>query len=595
MFVLAASTVEYASNPIASYPVSATSSRSLEDSVINEAVLFTLSPFPIPGTNTESAEWRASAAHRIFMDNAEPSLPAGSLALAMLALVGNRVLWVDGPMVRRHCAPASGDIFGLGLVDESRRIAHFEQFEGVIGPVIAGSTASALPAASLVRALPAMGRLPTGSVALRAGAGEPERLSQNWLPAAVPAELVALPEDEIEALLRESVQMPPIDLGASEAVLKNTPVSIIVPVPREDWAGTPAEVAEAALPLVPPPAVGGAPTDSAAILDALLNGTPAPTAGDTMLTAAWRTLLGRTPFLWYARRRQFQRSDDPVSGVLVTLPATGGAPSKPSEVVIVRPGEVTRPSDVIVPVTERGGLSAREAAAAADAMAEPLKALAEAYGAERLFAAVDALDAPLRLQVLALQTRLLAAGSDTAALSVGAAAARDAGEAEALLRRLTPEMAMAYAAAEPAIIGTDLRLTLRVPTGGDTAPAAKLMTGLVRITDAQAQAALRASDGVTVDATRLAEADVLAETLATIVGERIDGTLSTLTPASEETRKARMRMVGSGIVPELAAALPRIDASNRARLLPLLRRAFAGTSDDARMATAMRTALRRFP
>lgn len=576
LFVLAASTVEYSSNPIASYPVSATSSRSLEDSIINEAVLFTLTPFPVPGTGTESGEWRASAAHRIFMENAEPSLPPGSLALAMLALVGNRVLWVDVPMVRRACAPASGDVFGLGLVDESRRIAHFEQFEGVIGPVIAGSTAAALPASSLVRSLPAMGRLPTGSVALRAGAGEPERLSQNWLPAAVPVELVALPQDEVEALLRESVQLPPIDLGAAEAVLKNTPVSVVVPVPRADWASTPAEVAEAALPLVPPPAVGGAPSDPAAILDALLNGTPAPAAGDTMLTAAWRTLLGRTSFLWYVRRRQFQRSDDAVSGVLVTLPAAaappadGGTPGSGSET----------------------GAAAAISAAAKDMAEEAggaLKPLFSGSSLERPFELIFGLPMADRLRVLMRQQGLRAAGADTAALALAFDATRGDMAVDEALKRYPLEAAAAYAEVEPAMLGAGARL--RVSPGRVPTPAARLVSDFGGITQPQALAALRAAAPLHLASEKFADPDTLREVVDRILGDGIDARFVALADDAEAIAKARTRLIGATAMADLFRALGRTDPGERMKLLPALRKAHAVSDEPKEVAEAMRDAL----
>ena len=68
------------------------------------------------------------------------------------------------------------------------------------------------------------------------------RLSQAWLPADVPVELVALPRGEIDALIEDAALLPPIDLAAKPDILTNTPVTYIVPVDREDWMETPAEV-----------------------------------------------------------------------------------------------------------------------------------------------------------------------------------------------------------------------------------------------------------------------------------------------------------------------------------------------------------------
>lgn len=567
LFVLAASTVEYSSNPVGSYPVSATSSRTLEDSVINEAVLFTLTPYPVPGTRAGSEEWRSDAAYGIFVSGAEPELPAAALPIAMLALIGNKVLWVDVPMVRRHCAPASGDIFGLGLVDQTRRIAHFEQFEGVIGPVIRDTPAAAMPASGLVRALPPMGRLPVGSVALRAGPGEPERLSQNWLPAVVPCELVALPEDEIEALLRESVHLPPIDLSAHDEVLKNIPVSVIVPVPRAAWAATPAEVAEAALSLVPPPAVGGTPTDPAALLDALLNGTVAPSAGDMMLTAEWRALLGRAPCLWYARRRQFQRSDDPVAGQLVILPE----PEVPD--VPPAPDEPPVTEAMVVEMVQE--------------LANGQEDYFNAQGAGSMPGAETELGTETALRLLTRQERLRAAGAHGTALALILDVIRQRIKPGEALKTYSVESGIAYAAIEPMIIGAGLHLRLDPSEDADPRRILEFVTGLGAMPQDLAEMALKQQLPFYVALRDWVEPEPLAKMLDSFVGANIPGAFETLPTFGKDAVEARMKMTLSGAVGPLGHAFVQAASERRPKLLLQLREAFLKIGDPEEMGREM--------
>lgn len=569
LYVLAASTVEYSSNPVGSYPVSATASRTLEDSLINEAVLFTLTPFPVPAIAARSADWRAAAAYRIFVEGGEPDLPAAALPLAMVALQGNRVLWVDVPLVRRHCAPAAGDVFGLGMVDGARRIAHYEQYDALIDAVIATNPAAAMPASDLVMALPPMGRMPVGSVALRAATGEPDRLSQNWLPAVMPVELVALPEDEIEALLRESVDLPPIDLAADPAVLANLPVTIIVPVRRADWAATPAEVAEEALPLVPPPAVGGTTTDPAALLRALIDDTPLPTPGDALVTAAWRALIGPARHLWFLRRRQFQRSDLQVSGNVANIPLTGST--------------VTTPPPATPPL-----VSDAEAEAMAAEIAAPLTPLFKAMGMERVFA--KQLDLPLaeRLPMLIRQGQLRAAGGDALALAMAHGVIVNGISVEKELALQVVSSAAPYAAAEPAITGAPMVLQVTLAPGGDGDTVAQVGQDLSGIPADALRELMKTTGGVTLASDQLSDPGALNDVLTKLHDAKAEARFAFSDPLAEKTVAARLRIVNAGAVGAVAGALARVKPEERAKFITKLRQLVIDhPTDDRDLGTAL--------
>lgn len=534
LFVLAASTVEYASNPIGSYPASLTAQRSLEDSVINEAVLFTLTPFSIPATSTRQDDWRAAAVYRIFAQGADPELPAACLPLAMVSLQGNMVSWVDVPMVRRPCTPVQGDIYGVGMADRARRAAHFEQYERMLAAQI-GLVTSGFPASSLCAVLPPMGRLPLGSVAVRATTGEPERLSQNWLPASVPCELVALPEDEIEALLRESLDLPPIDLSASDQVLANTPVTIIAPVPRAQWASTPGEIIEASLPLVAPPAVGGAPTAPADLLRALLGELPAQSASGTMLTAEWRALLARSPTLWFMRRRQFQRSDALVAGASLVVPIP----------------EVTPPTDIPVDTADWQPLLAM--------MRDDLEGAFREYGVLDLAAGLPDGDPAVLAALLYRLKTLFLAGDATAALTLMIAVVRDGMAADDL--QFNQAMIAEYRALEPAFLHHGLTLRITATSDADQQSVARLAAEITGVSPEVFAEMLRIFGRLDIFGGALEQADVLAMAMVVLHAAKADLEFATQPAAMDQFRKAQVKMAATHILPELAEALRKTTAS----------------------------------
>ncbi|MEP4194659.1 MAG: hypothetical protein ABJL99_03395 [Aliishimia sp.] len=574
LYVLAASTVEYASNPVGSYPVSATSSRTLEDSIINEAVLFTLTPYPVAISNVSTDTWQRAAAYRIFIEAKDPELPAGALPLAMVALSGNRIVWIDVPMVRRSCAPASGDIFGLGLVDQTRRVAHFEQFDTMIDPIIAGNSGNGLAASTLVDALPPMGRLPVASVAMRGVSDLPERLSQNWLPASVPCELVAVPEDEVEALLRESVHLPPIDLGAGDKVLANTPVSIIVPVPRAEWMTTPGEVLETTLPLTPPPAVGGAPTDPSALLDELINGSPAPLPSDSALTAQWRALLGQANELWYARRRQFQRSDDTVTGIV--------------DERIPTPVEVTdatdAPVDPVVVSPERKSL---DPAPLIDMLSPGLRALHAQLKLEGAFKELLEFDPADLLPVLIRQQQAVAVGGYTAIGAMTLGLVQFGGDAKEIVSALEPDVISAVTDIEPVILGTGLTVLLQPSKDSNVQSLQTMAQKFSPLGPSTIGNAIRSHAPVPLQDQSFQNAEDLKGVLSAIVESKTALQFETRPPFGDEVLAARMVLMSSKLFPTLAQALAAISREKWSEALLSLRSTFVLGQDPDKVTEAL--------
>ena len=314
LFVLALAALEFTSNPIGSYPTRLDGERSLEDSVINEAVLVTLVPFALRGTLLTPGMRRAQAAESIFVGGGEPDLPAGVLPIAALELAGNTITWLDPHLVRREAAVGHSDVLGLGIAPEPRRAAHVRQYHAMLdGIVEASPETTGFAASEHFLALPPVGRLPAASVGFtdQPGSTTPV-LTQGFLPSAMPAVLSVIPEDELPALVEEALLLPPIALGADEALLAATPVTIFAPVARAAFEETLRHLHGGERPLPPRVNLGLAPLKPMDLLEALVTPVGRRPERDlsTLTDEGWRTLLGGLRWLWYARGRQIAPRDE---------------------------------------------------------------------------------------------------------------------------------------------------------------------------------------------------------------------------------------------------------------------------------------------
>jgi|CXWL01.1.fsa_nt_gi hypothetical protein len=227
LFVLALRPVEFTANPIASYPTSITSPRSVEDGEIIEATAATLIPYPDEGDQTEWDGRRARVARQVFVERATRGLPTGVLPLAMLAVDRNIVQWIDPFMVRRELAVLQGEVLGLGLGTKALRYAQVQQYEAHLQDVLEdqGTRGQRFAAVEHFLALPPVGHLPLSSINLT-------DFTQIYFPSEVEVELSVIPDDEVPVLLDESLTLPPIDLTLSDNEQDSTSVLILVPVDR---------------------------------------------------------------------------------------------------------------------------------------------------------------------------------------------------------------------------------------------------------------------------------------------------------------------------------------------------------------------------
>jgi hypothetical protein len=225
LYILALRPVEWTSNPIGAYPTSLTGTRTVQDGTIVEGLAVSLIPYPDTGQEETWQRRRARVAREIFVEGRDRGFDSGVLPLAMVALRGNFIEWVDPFLVRRETGaerPAGMD-FGFGA--RALREAHLLQYQRHFGDALDLQSGNSFLASEYFDVLPPVGQLPAAAI-------DPDRLTQRFFPAGIEVDLSFLPEDELPALIEESLLLPPLDLTAGFEALSGTGVIVLVPLTR---------------------------------------------------------------------------------------------------------------------------------------------------------------------------------------------------------------------------------------------------------------------------------------------------------------------------------------------------------------------------
>jgi len=300
LFVLALRPVEYTANPVGAYPTTLTGPRTVEDGDVIEATAVTLVPWQDDGAADALQARRARAARRIFVQGEGAAVSSNLLPLAMIALEGNTLAWIDEAMVRRELGADRADLPGLGFAPRGLRLAHLMQHTAHLDDVTRRMAGRSFPAATQFDALPPAGPLPPGVI-------DPGDFTQRYFPSQVDVDFSIIPEDELPSLVEEALALPPIDLLDAEAALDRTAVLVLAPVPRAEWRAVTARLQSrlrTLLPAAPNLIAQRKPLEILARLRLPLP-VPAPSPSDT----EWARLAG-LPGLWYVRRRNLAYRDD---------------------------------------------------------------------------------------------------------------------------------------------------------------------------------------------------------------------------------------------------------------------------------------------
>lgn len=322
LFVVGLRAVEFTANPTPVYPPSVTGETSLHDGEIIEATAVTLVPYHAETAADEPLRTRARVAREIFLEQQPPPLPAAMLPLAMLCLRHGQLEWADEFLVRREAG--DDDRFGFAFAPRALAEAHFFQYQALLEEVEARRPGR-FAAADVFEILPPGGPLPRAVV-------NTTDFTQGFFPSEARLELAVVPEDELPALMEDSIDLPPIDLRLKPEDNDAFALLLLVPVARRLYAETLARLTPRRLPVRPALLE---PISRLKPLDYLRQWKPtlAGSGGSSTTTdsgaaadAAWRDLVNRTPRLWYVRRRNLP---DGAGLASVTVAGTSTAPPAP--------------------------------------------------------------------------------------------------------------------------------------------------------------------------------------------------------------------------------------------------------------------------
>ncbi len=315
LYIVALRPVEFTAHPIpAAYPASITAKRGVEDGEIIEAAAVTLIPYQDAGSQFELGLRRAHVARRIFVENETGKIPAGALPLAMLALERGVIQWVDTFMVRREVGADHGDVLGLGFAPRATREAQLRQYDQHLTDALARSSAGQqVVAAQHFMALPPGGRMPVAGI-------DTTNFTQYYFPPEMDVELALVPEDEVPALLEESLLLPPLDLTLPGETHESTSILILAPVTRQQIRPLGTQLESLIRPVrsaVPGLVAQRKPLELLRGLRPLPR-QPTILATQSLVDARWQAALADVTTLWYVRRRNLAYKES-IVGVRVPV------------------------------------------------------------------------------------------------------------------------------------------------------------------------------------------------------------------------------------------------------------------------------------
>ena len=303
LFILALRPVEFTANPIGAYPTTLSGPRTVQDGDVIEAAAIVLVPYQDDGSADNLLARRGTAARTIFTQSTQASTSANVLPVAMIALQSNNLVWIDEAMVRRELGADRGDLPGLGFAPRALRLAHLLQYQSHLADVVTQMAGINFPASTQFPALPPAGPLPPGII-------DTSDFTQRYFPSEVDVDFSVIPDDELAALVEESLALPPIDLLASEDTLDLTAVLVLAPIARADFSAELAKLTSRTRALKPAAPNLIAMRKPLEILQGLRLPLPLPIVNVADPVDAEWARLAQLPNLWYVRRRNLAWRDD---------------------------------------------------------------------------------------------------------------------------------------------------------------------------------------------------------------------------------------------------------------------------------------------
>jgi hypothetical protein len=302
-FALVLRPLEFTANPTSAYPSGLTQERGVEPGDIVEASALELLPLN-EGNPAQIDTARTFLARSLFVNGDSLQLPPEVLPLAVVALVGDNLRWIDMHLVRRQAGQAHADVLGFGFAPRLLREAHLAQYRARLDELRGRRFA----ATEFFEALPPTGPLPDEAI-------NAADFSQTFFPAGIDTELSLIPEDELPSLIEASMTLPPLDLTEPAQGQAFTRVSLLIPLSRARLAQSAAElsgqISRAPLPLRFEGLGVGKRLPADRLRD-LIDPFPPRMVFDPALDIdrAWRSALeAARGKLWYSRQRNLQIND----------------------------------------------------------------------------------------------------------------------------------------------------------------------------------------------------------------------------------------------------------------------------------------------
>jgi hypothetical protein len=232
LYVVALRPVQFTANPIASYPTTVQGAQTTHDGTIVEATAVSLVPYPVPSTNYDATTQNAAVARQIFVAGNPGALADSLLPLAMINIERGVIAWLDTYMVRRDWGPQASDL-RRGLSDAATQQAYLLQYDArlqqVVNPLLNSKLPARFAATDYFQALPPAGRFPLAGI-------DADNLTQLFFPQQTKVSLGIVPQDELPALIGDSMSLPPIDLTLTASAYVDLAVLALIPVPRQQFA-----------------------------------------------------------------------------------------------------------------------------------------------------------------------------------------------------------------------------------------------------------------------------------------------------------------------------------------------------------------------
>jgi len=299
LYVIALRAVEYTGKPITSYPTHVDAPRSVHDGSVIEATAVTLIPYPDPGAGTELEQCRSAVAREIFLEESIKGQPEDVLPLAMLALDHGIIKWLDLFMVRREIAQRERNVWGLGISPRPLRAAHLRQYSVQLNELQKNLGAGGrIIASEHFKVLPPAGPMPASGVS-------GTDFTYNFFPAEMDVELSIVPDDELPALMEDSMLLPPLDMELTGQAQESTSVLVLMTVPRYQFRSLSQSLPTLTRELQAAQPGMIAKRKPIVALNQLLSQRFITPVLPEVLTAdsVWRNELSKQTQLWYLRRR----------------------------------------------------------------------------------------------------------------------------------------------------------------------------------------------------------------------------------------------------------------------------------------------------